>query len=51
MVPQMIEDYVGKIADKSIHPERRQFYVDTLRNIKTAVDKALVAYEKETKKR
>jgi hypothetical protein len=51
MVPQIIEDYVGKVADKTVHPERRQFYVDTLRKIKIEVDKALLAFEKETKKR
>lgn len=47
MLPIIIEDLIGKINDKSTHPEKRQFYFTTLTNIKTSVDKALKDYETE----
>ncbi len=49
MVPQIIEDYVTKVTDRSAHKERRQFYADTLRDIVKAANAALVSFEKETK--
>lgn len=51
MIPQIIEDYVAKVTDRSTHPERRQFYADTLRAIVKAATKALTTFEKETMKK
>lgn len=47
MIPVMIQDYIDKISDKTIHHERRQFFYSTLVNIRTAIDKAIMNYEKE----
>lgn len=50
MVPQVIQDYVEKVGNNKTHPETRQFYYKTLRDILTAVDKAIKDYEKEVAK-
>lgn len=47
MIPVIIEDYTKKLLDKSTHPERRQFYFDTLKRIRDTIDNALSSYEKE----
>ena len=51
MVPQIIEDYVAKVTDRSVHKERRQFYADTLRAIVKEASKAITTFEKETTKK
>ena len=51
MVPQIIEDYVTKVTDRSVHRERRQFYADTLRDIVKEATKALTTFEKESSKK
>lgn len=51
MVPQIIDDYVSKVTDRSTHPERRQFYADTLREIVKAATKALTTFDKESTKK
>lgn len=51
MVPQMIQEYVEKVTNKKAHPETRQFYYTTLRDIQLAVEKAIKSYESETKKK
>lgn len=47
MIPTLIEDLISKITDKKQHIEKRQFYYVTLNNIKSAIEKAIVSYEKE----
>jgi len=49
MIPVIIEDYVKKLLDKSTHPERRQFYFDTLKKIRDSINASLSEYEKERK--
>ena len=49
MIPVIIEDYIKKLLDKSTHPERRQFYFDTLKRVRDAINSALSTYEKERK--
>lgn len=49
MIPVIIEDYIKKLLDKATHPERRQFYFDTLKKIRDSINVALNAYEKERK--
>ena len=51
MVPQMIQEYLEKVSNRNSHPETRQFYYSTLRDIQKAIDKAIADYEKETKKK
>lgn len=51
MVPQVIEEYVEKVTNKRSHPETRQFYYKTLRDIQAMVSKAIGEYEKETAKK
>ena len=51
MLPQMIQEYVEKVTDRKAHPETRQFYYSTLREIQKAIDKAIADYEKETTKK
>lgn len=47
MIPVIIQDYIGKILDKSTHPERRQFYYDTLLRIRDSINQAITKYEQE----
>jgi len=47
MIPVIIQDYIDKILYKSTHPERRQFYYDTLLKIREAINQAVVKYEQE----
>jgi hypothetical protein len=47
MIPPVIEDYIRNLGDKSKHPERRQFYADTLRAVQKEVASALLSFDKE----
>lgn len=47
MIPVIIQDYIEKILDKSTHPERRQFYYDTLLRIRESINLAIAKYEQE----
>jgi len=47
MIPVIIQDYIDKILDKSTHPERRQFYYDTLLKIRESINQAAIKYEQE----
>lgn len=47
MIPVIIEDYIKKLLDGSTHPERRQFYFDTLKRVRDSINNALSTYEKE----
>lgn len=47
MIPVIIQDYIEKILDKSTHPERRQFYYDTLLRIRESINTAIIKYEQE----
>lgn len=47
MIPTLIEDLIGKLLDKKVHVEKRQFYYTTLLNIRKSVDEALSKYDKE----
>lgn len=47
MIPVIIQDYISKILDKSTHPERRQFYYDTLLKIRESINQAITRYEQE----
>jgi hypothetical protein len=47
MIPVIIEDYIKKLSEKSTHPDRRQFYFDTLKRIRDAINISLNEYEKE----
>jgi hypothetical protein len=49
MIPVLIEDYIKRLSDKTTHPERRQFYYDSLAKIRDAINIALSQYEKERK--
>jgi len=49
MIPVIIQDYIDKILDKSTHPERRQFYYDTLLRIRESINQAVTKYEQERK--
>lgn len=51
MLPVIIEDLILKALDKKTHPERKQFYIQSLVTIKAAIDKALSQVEADTKKR
>ena len=45
MLPVMVEDLIKKVTDSSTHPERRQYYVKTLGDIRDAADEAIKKYE------
>jgi hypothetical protein len=45
MLPVMVEDLIKKATDSSTHPERRQHYVKTLKDIRDAADDAIKKYE------
>lgn len=47
MLPVMIEELIRKVNDTSIHPDKRQHYAKTLRDIAEAVDQSLKRYEVE----
>jgi hypothetical protein len=49
MIPVIIEDYTKKLLEKTAHPERRQFYYDTLVKIRDEINNAISNYEKERK--
>jgi hypothetical protein len=41
----MLEDMIKKAVDESTHPETRQHYVKTLKDIRDAADEAIQTYE------
>lgn len=45
MLPVIIEDLIKKVTDDKMHPEQRQHYAKTLRDIVAACNAALVKYE------
>ena len=47
MIPVIIQDYIANILDKKKHPERRQFYYDTLLKIRESINQAITQYERE----
>lgn len=47
MIPVIIQDYISKVLDKKTHPERRQFYYDTLLRIRESINQAISRYEQE----
>jgi hypothetical protein len=49
MIPVIIEDYISKLLDKNTHPERRQFFYDTLVKIRDSINLAINRYETERK--
>lgn len=49
MIPVLIEDYIQKLLEKKTHPERRQFYYDSLVRIRDAISVALIEYDRERK--
>jgi hypothetical protein len=49
MIPVIIQDYISKLLEKTTHPERRQFYYDTLVKIRDSVNQALTQYDQERK--
>jgi hypothetical protein len=51
MIPVIIQDYLSKLTDRSTHPERRQFYYDSLLKIRDSINQAVIIYEKERKQR
>ena len=50
MIPQLIQDYISKVKDKTVHIEKRQFYAATLREIIAESQSAIDLYEKEKNK-
>lgn len=47
MIPVIIEDLINKVTDSKIHPEKRQHYAVTLKNIISQCEKALVKYDND----
>lgn len=45
ILPVMVEDLIKKVTDSSTHPERRQYYVKTLEDIRDAANEAIKKYE------
>jgi hypothetical protein len=49
MIPVIIQDYINKLLEKTTHPERRQFYHNTLLKIRDSINQALTQYDQERK--
>ena len=50
-LPVIIEQLIQKVTDKGVHPEQRQHYANSLKNIIEQGDKAYKQWEKEWENR